>query len=256
MGQGDINNTDWIGKRPQQQTPTRRTNTTPSPSWLSRADQLTRPVTEPLLKAMTIHDAPNRAVWGGLNSAINTVRGRKSTLDHWNYGQPSKQNPLEWAADPSSGATASELIADQLNYPKNDPTKWELTDIPRAAAWPLDVVTDVNYLTSLGLIATGAAAPAGAALATTTTAKHLNRIGRAFSSLPTPVRTALKTYTDVEPTVLAQKYSLPVIKSGYNLAKKGVENIPFGPIFKNAPTDAYTKRKTTIDKYLTPRSSP
>ena len=256
MGQGDINNTDWITKRPQQPTPTQRTNTKPSPSWadrLSQADRFTRPVTEPLLNAITIHDAPNRAVWGGLNSAINTVRGRKSTLDNWNYNQPSKRNPLEWAADPSSGAYASDLIADQVNYPKNDPTKWELTDIPRIVAYPLDVVTDVNYLAALGLAGTGAGAPAGAALATSATAKHLNRIRRAFSSLPTPVRTALKTYTDIEPTVLAQKYGLPPIKSGYNLVKKGVANIPFGPIFKNAPK---TASATRINKYLTPSSSP
>ena len=253
MPPGDYYNTDWITK--QYEDPPPKANTKNAPRKVNYWSALGELASGPL-SALTIHDAPNRAAWGGLNSAINTVRGRKSKLDHWNYDQPSKRNPLEWAADPSSGATASDLIADQFNYPKNDLTKWELTDIPRVAAYPLDMVTDINYLASLGLSATGAGAPAGTALAATTTAKHLNRMGRAFSSLRTPVRRALKTYTDVEPTVLAMKYGLPVIKSGYNSAKKGVENIPFGPIFKNAPTDAYAKRKTTIDKYLTPRSSP
>ena len=253
MPPGDYYDTDWITKQWEDKPP--KANTKNAPRKVNYWSALGELASGPL-SALTIHDAPNRAVWGGLNSAINTVRGRKSTLDHWNYDQPSKRNPLEWAADPSSGATASDLIADQLNYPKNDPTKWELTDIPRIAAYPLDMATDVNYLTSLGLAATGAAAPAGAALATTTTAKHLNRIGRAFSSLRTPVRRALKTYTDVEPTVLALKYGLPAIKSGYNSAKKGVAKIPFGPIFKNAPESDAEKMARAMDEYLNPRSSP
>ena len=195
----------------------------------SDIDTATQPYQKTFWDGVSIHDAPNRAVWGSLNSAINKARGRNSTLDKWNDNPKSNKSTYEWATDPNSGAYASDLIADQFNYPKNDPTKWELTDIPRIAAYPLDMVTDVNYLTSLALAGTGAGAPAGAALATSATAKHLNRIRKAMA----PV----KWWADHDPSSLViNKLALPAYRGLRGIGKKKVPApMPDTPDLSSSP---------------------
>jgi len=214
----------------------------------SDIDTATQPYRKAFWDGVSIHDAPNRAVWGGLNSAINKARGRKSTLDKWNDNPKSNKSTYEWATDPNSGAYASDLIADQVNYPKNDPTKWELTDIPRIAAYPLDMVTDVNYLVSLGLAGTGAGAPAGAALATSATAKHLNRIRKAMA----PV----KWWADHDPSSLViNKLALPAYRGLRGIGKKpdlssSPKKSPFD-VTRFAEDSGITEPSESFQDYLT-----